>query len=89
MERTIKGLKIITKKYLKRAKVPRVLKVEKYKIYNIITILALSILDTLGTQLLKYPHNNDKFAANQLIWITDGSSMWNYWDNQCRKNNDF
>ena len=68
---------------------PRVLKVEKYEIYDIIIILTLSTLGTLVTQLLNYPHNYDKFASNQLIRITDGSSMWNHRDNQCRKNNNF
>lgn len=28
----------------------------------------------------------DKFASNQLILTTDGSSMWNYWHHQCWKN---
>jgi hypothetical protein len=31
--------------------------------------------------MLNYPRNYDKFAANQLILITDGSSMWNNRDN--------
>jgi hypothetical protein len=49
--------------------VPKVLKVEKNIIYNIITILTLTTLGTLvtpGTQLLNYPRNYDKFAAESI-----------------------
>jgi hypothetical protein len=45
-------------------------------------------LGDLGGSLI-YPHNYDKFAANQLILTADGTSMWNYRNYQRRKNDNF
>jgi hypothetical protein len=53
------------------------------------TLGTLGILGTLGTQLLNNPHIYDKFAHESITLISDGTSMWNNRNYQCRQNDNF
>jgi hypothetical protein len=46
-------------------------------------LVFLSALASWWQKNDKPSRNYDKFAANHLIRITDGSSMWNHRNNEC------